>query len=211
MSPEQVLILIQSGESQTVEFKTAVNAVPKSVYETVCAFSKRDGGDILLGVKDNGAIVGIERACIGQIGKDFVTDINNENKMSPALYLIPEEVELDGRYLLHIHVPKHSQVCRCKGRIYDRNGDADIEKTDEGGLKTDEGGLKTVTSKTADTIIKLMQNNPNTTVSDIVNHLCIARPAVTKHIKGRIRIAHENACRRGNAHGKECKSTSIFK
>ncbi len=204
MSPEQVLILIQSGESQTVEFKTAVNAVPKSVYETVCAFSKRDGGDILLGVKDNGAIVGIERACIGQIGKDFVTDINNENKMSPALYLIPEEVELDGRYLLHIHVPKHSQVCRCNGRIYDRNGDADIEKTDE-------GGLKTVTSKTADTIIKLMQNNPNTTVSDIVNHLCIARPAVAKHIKGRIRIAHENACRRGNAHGKECKSTSIFK
>ena len=183
-------------------------------------------------MKDNGAIVGIERACIGQIGKDFVTDINNENKMSPALYLIPEEVELDGRYLLHIHVPKHSQVCRCNGWIYDRNGDADIEKTDEGGLKTDEGGLKTdegglktdegglktdegglktVTSKTADTIIKLMQNNPNTTVSDIVNHLCIARPAVTKYIKGRIRIAHENACRRGNAHGKECKSTSIFK
>ena len=57
--------------------------------------------------------------------------------------------------------------------------------------KTDEGGLKNVTSKTADTINKLMQNNPNTTVSDIVKHFCIARPAVTKHIKGRMRSANE--------------------
>ena len=56
-------------------------------------------------------------------------------------------------------------------------------KTNEGGLKTYEGGLKTVTSKTAVNIIKLMQNNPNITVQDIVNHLCIARSAVMKHIK----------------------------
>ena len=48
---------------------------------------------------------------------------------------------------------------------------------------TNEGGLKTVTSKTAVNIIKLMQNNPNITVQDIVNHLCIARSAVMKHIK----------------------------
>ena len=129
MKPEQVLTLIQSGESQSVEFKTATNAVPKSVFETVCAFSNRDGGNILLGVKDDGAIVGIERTCIGQMIKDFVTAINNENKMSPALYLIPEVIELDGRCLLHIYVPKHSQVCRCNGRIYDRNGDADIDIT----------------------------------------------------------------------------------
>ena len=126
--------LIPSAESQTVEFKTATNAVPKSVYETVCAFSNREGGDIFLGVKDDGSIVGIERKYIGQIGKNFVTAINNENKMYPALYLIPEEMELDGRYILRIHVPKHSQVCRCNGRIYDRNGDADIDITNNQSL-----------------------------------------------------------------------------
>ena len=56
-------------------------------------------------------------------------------------------------------------------------------KTEEGGLKTEEGGLKTVTSKTAISIIKLMRNNPNITVPEIVNHLSIARSAVMKHIK----------------------------
>ena len=33
MTPEQAKSIIKAGESQTIEFKTAMNAVPKSVYE----------------------------------------------------------------------------------------------------------------------------------------------------------------------------------
>ncbi len=109
MSPEQVLILIQSGESQTVEFKTAVNAVPKSVYETVCAFSNRDGGDILPGVKDNGAIVGIERACIRQIGKDFVTDINNSLESFTNLSLELEDYDFIQMRLSKLYTEQYHQ------------------------------------------------------------------------------------------------------
>ncbi len=50
-----------------------------------------------------------------------VKHINNENKMYPPLYLIPLEYEWDGKIILYIHVPVSSNVCRCRGRIYDRN------------------------------------------------------------------------------------------
>ena len=36
--------------------------------------------------------------------------------MCPPLYLIPEEVVLDGVRILYIHVPKHADVCRCGGK-----------------------------------------------------------------------------------------------
>lgn len=60
MIPQELLELINSGESVTVEFKKSRTEVTKDVYETVCAFSNRNGGHIFLGVKDNGEILGIE-------------------------------------------------------------------------------------------------------------------------------------------------------
>lgn len=57
--------------------------------------------------------------------KDFVTAINNANKMYPPLFLTPVEHELQGRKILHIYVPVGTQVSRCSGRIYDRNNESD--------------------------------------------------------------------------------------
>ena len=62
--------------------------------------------------------------------KDFVTAINNANKMYPPLFLTPVEHELQGRKILHIYVPVGTQVSRCCGRIYDRNNESDIDITD---------------------------------------------------------------------------------
>ena len=63
--------------------------------------------------------------------KDFVTAINNANKMYPPLFLTPVEHELQGRKVLHIYVPAGTQVSRCSGRIYDRNNESDIDITDD--------------------------------------------------------------------------------
>ena len=49
--------------------------------------------------------------------------------MYPPLYLTPIEYEHDGKYILYIRVPVSSTVCRCNGRIYDRNHEADIDIT----------------------------------------------------------------------------------
>ena len=66
--------------------------------------------------------------------KDFVTSINNGQKINPPLYLQPEACTVDGRTLLVIQVPPGSQVCRHHGRIFDRNHEADIDITDNSDL-----------------------------------------------------------------------------
>src|SRR5438132_8046611 len=64
--------LIKRGESKTLEFKSTLRwslkedrqddkGVTHAVLKTVAAFLNTEGGDLLIGVADDGAIVGIER------------------------------------------------------------------------------------------------------------------------------------------------------
>ena len=129
MIPQELLKLISNGESVTVEFKKSRTEVTKDVYETVCAFSNRNGGHIFLGINDDGEILGIEEDKVDKIKKEFVTSINNGNKMYPPLYLTPMEYESKGRHILYIRVPVSQDVSRCNGRIFDRNHDSDIDIT----------------------------------------------------------------------------------
>ncbi len=126
----ELLTLLQQGEGLTVEYKKSTRDITKDVYETVCSFSNREGGHIFLGVKDDGTVLGIDPDCIERMKKDFVTSINNGKKMYPPLYTQPTEIDFDGKKILYIYVPVSPSVCRCAGRIYDRNNDADIDITD---------------------------------------------------------------------------------
>lgn len=130
MDVRELLKIIEEGEGNSIEFKKSTNDITKDVYDTVCSFSNRDGGHILLGVKDNGEILGVDEAAIPKIKKDFVTAINNANKLNPPLYLHIGECDVDGKKVLYIYVPVSSQVCRHHGRIFDRNNDSDIDITD---------------------------------------------------------------------------------
>jgi len=122
--------LIGQGEGIDLEFKACRRALNRDVYETICAFLNRHGGTLLLGVNDAGEVTGVDPDCIEQIKKDFVTAINNPQKISPPCYLSIETVQVDGKTVLHIFVPESSQVHRCNGRIYDRNEDGDLDITD---------------------------------------------------------------------------------
>ena len=129
MTEADSLELIKIGESTTVEFKKSTNEITKDVYDTVCSFSNRDGGHIFLGVEDNGSIIGIAPEALDQMKKDFVTAVNNSNKIYPPMYLTPEKIEIEGRIILHIYVPVGTQVCRHNGKIYDRSHEADLDIT----------------------------------------------------------------------------------
>ncbi len=60
LDSETILRIISKGEGISVEFKESVCSLNRDVYDTVSAFSNRDGGYILLGVKDDGTLTGIE-------------------------------------------------------------------------------------------------------------------------------------------------------
>jgi ATP-dependent DNA helicase RecG len=127
---QQLQRLVNNGEGLTTEFKACRDQLSRDVYETVCAFLNRHGGTILLGVEDSGHVAGIDPAAVEQLRKDFVTAINNPQKIAPPTYLSIDNVEMEGKLLLHIYVPESSQVHRCNGRIYDRNEDGDLDITD---------------------------------------------------------------------------------
>ncbi len=50
MQPYIIQDILRRREGLTVEFKQAKSELPKSLFETVCAFLNREGGIILLGV-----------------------------------------------------------------------------------------------------------------------------------------------------------------
>ena len=130
MISEQLKSIIRDGEGLTVEFKECRTQINRDVYETVCAFLNRNGGHIVLGVDDNGNITGIDADALPQIKKDLVTALNNPQMINPPLYILPETVNIEGKILLYLNIPESSQVHRCKGKIFDRNEDGDLDVTD---------------------------------------------------------------------------------
>ena len=134
MQVSKIREIIKKGEGIQVELKECRTAINKDVYETVCAFLNRASGELLLGVNDKGKITGIDKDRIEQVKADFVTAINNPQKISPSVYLSIEEIAIDGKLILYIFVPESSQVHRCSGKIYDRNEDGDLNITDNTNL-----------------------------------------------------------------------------
>ena len=71
MTEAEALKLIESGESNTVEFKKSTKEITKDIYDTVCAFSNRAGGHIFLGISDDGLITGVLPGAVEKLTKSF--------------------------------------------------------------------------------------------------------------------------------------------
>ena len=128
--PKRFEELIAQGEGISIEFKECKDALPKNVFETLCAFLNRFGGDIFLGLKDDGTIIGVDKDKSKKIRADFVSAMNNPQKIFPTVYLPVDKFELDGKTILHVYVPESSQVHNTNRRIFDRNEDGDFDITD---------------------------------------------------------------------------------
>ena len=130
MTTEFMRDLLSKDEKITVEYKTCQHGIQEDVYDTVCSFSNRYGGYIIMGVEDDGTPIGINPNLIKDMKKNFVNQLNNPSKMSPTLYLSIEDFEYEGMTLLWVYVPPTATVEKCGNRIYDRNEDGDMDITD---------------------------------------------------------------------------------
>ncbi|MBQ4513445.1 MAG: ATP-binding protein [Anaerolineaceae bacterium] len=61
--PKKLLTMIRQGENYQIEYKESWSDLPRSLFDTVCSFSNREGGDIFLGVHDSGIITGVDPSC----------------------------------------------------------------------------------------------------------------------------------------------------
>lgn len=126
---DKLVKIINEGEGVYTEFKEANNKLPKNLFETVCAFLNRNGGNIFLGISDNGKIIGIDKARIDSLEQDFINLCNNPQKIEPTVYLNINEYTIDNKIILHIYVHESSMVHRTNGVVYDRNEDGDYRVT----------------------------------------------------------------------------------
>ena len=121
--------MLDIGENIAVEFKRCGNGIETDVYETVCSFLNRFGCDLFLGVLDDGTVSGVQAAAAPNMVKNFISCISNPTLFSPTVYLAPEIVSIQGKTVIHVHVPPSAEVHSFKRVIYDRVGDADVKVT----------------------------------------------------------------------------------
>lgn len=121
MLVDQARQLLAQGEGLTVEFKSIqAGKLGDSLFETVSAFSNRYGGNILVGVADDGTAIGISPSASEGLRRNFANRISNPEIMFPPLYLAMEEVTIDGKLILSVYVPPHSQPVRFGSKTFDR-------------------------------------------------------------------------------------------
>ena len=129
MNIERIKDLLKNKENIRLEFKEAKNDLPKNLFESICAMLNREGGDILLGVADNGEVTGIEENSLPAIMTNLTNLSNNPQKLEPPFILFPQEYQVDEKWIIHIQVPSSSQVHKSAGIIYDRSNDGDFRVT----------------------------------------------------------------------------------
>ena len=126
--------ILSIGETVAVEFKRCGNGIEHDTYESVCSFLNRFGGDIFMGVLDDGTVVGVPEKAASDMIKNFISVISNDNLFHPTVYLAPELIKFEGHIVIHVHVPSSAEVHSYKKVIYDRVDDADVKVTATGAI-----------------------------------------------------------------------------
>jgi len=135
MDIKELQSILTIGETVAVEFKRCGNGIENDTYETVCSFLNRFGGDLFMGVLDDGTVVGVPEKAAPDIVKNFIKVISNPALLSPTIYLIPEIIKYDEkRTIIHVHIPPSAEVHSFKKVIYDRVDDADVKVTATGAI-----------------------------------------------------------------------------
>jgi ATP-dependent DNA helicase RecG len=137
MTTQIIKELLQQGEGIEVEFKTARFDLNKDTFDSICAFLNRMGGHILFGVNDSGKVEGVIESCIPEMINNLITNANNPGKLYPPVYLSPQVLDYEGKKIIYLYIPKGSQVHNTNGKIFDRNGDGDIDISRQSGSVSD--------------------------------------------------------------------------
>lgn len=97
---ETIQSLIDSGEGYNVEFKVRVPSKVRELTEEICAFANADGGYLLIGVDDNGQIIGTG------LENDKRSAIQGSiSEISPALHCDMYAVNIEDKTVWVIDVP----------------------------------------------------------------------------------------------------------
>jgi len=107
------LALIRGGESERVEFK---KMPVKTLHHEIAAFANADGGYLIIGVGDNGSIVGTD------IKKALEQVTGALQSIVPPPQVTTHKLSVNQRQVLIIEVGKSPSLCSIGGVVYIRIG-----------------------------------------------------------------------------------------
>ena len=99
MRQNELLEIINNGESSKIEFKTD-DVHPIALAEKIVAFANFEGGTILIGVDDFGAITGSIREDM----EDFVVNICRNN-VRPSIIPLIEKIIINNKKVIAVSIP----------------------------------------------------------------------------------------------------------
>jgi predicted HTH transcriptional regulator len=95
--------LINEGEHQQLDFKFCITD-SKKIARTLAAFSNTDGGKLLIGVKDNGAIAGVRTE-----EEYYMVEAAAQMYCKPEIHFQSKSHLVDGKTILEITIFKSIQ------------------------------------------------------------------------------------------------------
>lgn len=127
MDARDLMAHVASGEGLMTEFKRCRTTPEHDTFETICSFANHQGGNLFLGVDDDGSISGMPVRAARNIQRSIVNVISNPNQFNVAPVVEMESVEVNGQTVVRVWVPAGPAVYAYKGVTYDRIADADVK------------------------------------------------------------------------------------
>lgn len=170
--------LIAEGEHVHQDFKFAINDSRK-IARSLVAFANTEGGRLLVGVKDNGAIVGVssdEEVYMVEAAANFYS--------RPAIEFTSKSWNIDGKVVVEIKIPESKSkphVAEKDGkwmayvRVNDENILADTVWINFWKLQNSPKGVFFEYSEAESALIKLLQIYDNVSVNQYITAASITR------------------------------------
>lgn len=102
MDTLELLELIEKGEDSQTQFKERFDGIDSLAAE-ICAFSNSNGGNILVGVSDEGEIIGLSIEDIRKLNQ-WVSNACSQ-KIDPQVSVTTQNTKYKDKIVVHINVP----------------------------------------------------------------------------------------------------------
>lgn len=119
----ELSLLLQQGESDTVEFKETLD---NEALESVSAFANTKGGTLLIGVRDDGTVLGI------MLGRETLRDWANQIALATHVHPQITSIAYAGKTIVRIEVSESPiKPVPCRGRYFMRVSKSNRQMTDD--------------------------------------------------------------------------------
>ncbi|MCS7000021.1 MAG: putative DNA binding domain-containing protein [Bacteroidota bacterium] len=207
MKRHELRQVISEGENSRVEFKRRFTS-PEKIAKELCAFANTHGGYLLLGVDDDGKIVGVESE------KEQVEQIllAAQFYIEPPLTVEIEIVEIEWKDVVVVHIPpsphrphwvvEQTRNSRRRGTVYVRSRSESVQASREmvrlmREQRPDSPPLRLYIGERERRLFEYLEKNGSITVAEFARLVNISRrralQVLIRLVRAQVLVLHSDA------------------